>query len=132
MASSSNQVVLLVSKAYLDNFSTDLNLMASNLASQGGSLECVILHPLSSPSQVGMEDMTPSVDNHGISSYDLNRINCAFASEDLQFNFVGLLFLGLVLTLHYLIVSNKTIIVGLLMQLGPTLFPLQCLCWQQF
>ena len=61
--------------------------MASNLASQGGSLECVILHPLSSPSQVGMEDMTPSVDNHGISSYDLNRINCAFASEDLQFNF---------------------------------------------
>ena len=123
--------------------------MASNLASQGGSLECVILHPLSSPSQVGMEDMTPSVDNHGISSYDLNRINCAFASEDLQFNFsdmrrlfgvvmraqqnfVGLLFLGLVLTLHYLIVSNKTIIVGLLMQLGPTLFPLQCLCWQQF
>jgi phosphoglycerate dehydrogenase-like enzyme len=79
--------VLLVSKAYLDNFSTDLNLLASNLASQGGSLEWVILHPLSSPSEVGMEDMTPSVDTHGISSYDLNRINCAFASEDLQFNF---------------------------------------------
>ena len=63
--------------------------MASNLASQGGSLECVILHPLSSPSQVGMEDMTPSVDNHGISSYDLNRINCAFASEDLQSNAIS-------------------------------------------
>jgi phosphoglycerate dehydrogenase-like enzyme len=63
--------------------------MSSTLA-QGSSLELVILHPLPTPSQVGMEDMTPSLDTHGISPYDLNRINCAFASEDLQFNFADM------------------------------------------
>ena len=78
-------IVLLISQTYYHRFSNDLTNIATKISNNGGSLEFIILLP-STPSNVGMENQKPTK-KHGISKYDLNRITCAFASEDLQFNF---------------------------------------------